>query len=439
MEKRRWIAAAIAGCNALSATALDLTRTNTASIGIKMNAPVWAQSSSDIQKFDPISINGTLTRVELQLVVFIQSTVKMENLDSVSQTLVGGTSGTLTVSTAGSPTPALTVQGSVTITNTVTAFGGVADNFGKPTGNYGSGFSSGQIKGQFTNIIQLQPGSTDFQAFVGAGYATLGFAAQGVPIATGSPSINSDITSDLGAELKVIYHYTPLFVASVAGKVWVDVNVDGLVTAGEPGLPGVTVMLLDSGDYPVAGVDPQVTDSNGAYQFTNLLIDPAIQSVLYSVVISQPAGYVQDYDLDDGLNPTPYEPLKARFYLNYNEDKPNVNFGFTNSGGGGGGGGGSGSRVHGYVWLDGNGNGFQDATEVGFGGVQVMLMDEVPGGVLATQTTDATGHYSFDGVAAGSYRIRVIPAVNYVNYAFSLRDVNGNTLCKAIRPTTLTT
>lgn len=417
----RWIAGAMAGCCAFSAAALDLAATNTTAIGIK--GADWSQPSF-VPKFD--QTYGTLTGVELRLTATIRSTPRMENLDAVSRTLVGGSTGTLTVSAFGSATPMVITQGSVTITNTVTAFDGYID-WGGVTGNYGSGFSAPPISAEATAAVQLQPGSADFLAFVGDGsgtkHAKMGFSGTAVPIATGAASINALIASEVGASLTVIYHYTP-FVASVAGKVWVDVNRDGIVTPGEPGLPGVTVGLLDAGGFPVAGVSPQVTDSNGAYQFTNLVMDPAIGYDLYSVAISQPVGYVQDYDLDDGLNSTPASPLVATFYLNYNEDKGYVNFGFIN--GGGGQGGGTGSRVRGLVWLDVNGNGFQDPTEVGIGGVQVMLLDGVLGGILATRTTDATGHYRFDGVAAGSYRIRVVPTVNYVNYAFSVRNVNGN-------------
>jgi len=414
--KCRWIVEAIVLCSAMSASALSLSVTNVAAVAIR--TADWSQSVY-VQQFNPSY--GTLTGVQLQLTTTIRSTPRMENLDAVPRTLVGGSSGSLSLTRTGSATPLLTAQGSVTITNTVTAFDGTID-YGGATGNYGSGFSAPPISAQAIAGVQLPSGSADFQSFVGTSYATLGFAASATPIATGASSISSSITSEVGAEVKVIYTYTP-FVASVAGTVWVDVNQDGLVTSGEPVLPNVTVTLLDSGGFPVPGAT-QVTDSNGSYQFTNLVIDPAIGYALFSVAISQPAGYTQIYDLDDGLNPTPASPLVATFYLNYNENKTVVNFGFANNSVPGGGA--TGNRLHGFVWLDGNGNGFQDAMEPGFGGVQVMLMDGVTGSILASTTTDAAGLYLFTGISDGSYRVRVIPVINYVNYTLSLRDVNGN-------------
>ena len=48
------------------------------------------------------------------------------------------------------------------------------------------------------------------------------------------------------------------------------------------------------------------------------------------------------------------------------------------------------------VWLDENGNGRQDAWEVGVGGVCVRLIDAVHHEVLAETTTDSNGFYAFE-------------------------------------------
>jgi len=58
------------------------------------------------------------------------------------------------------------------------------------------------------------------------------------------------------------------------------------------------------------------------------------------------------------------------------------------------------------VWNDANNNGLLDSGESGIAGVSVQLLNPA-GTVLQTATTDASGHYSFTGLAAGDYRVRL--------------------------------
>ena len=61
------------------------------------------------------------------------------------------------------------------------------------------------------------------------------------------------------------------------------------------------------------------------------------------------------------------------------------------------------------VWLDADGDGIQDASETGgITGVTVQLKNSA-GTVIATTTTNASGNYSFTGLAAGNYKV-VFPA-----------------------------
>ncbi|MEM7575734.1 MAG: SdrD B-like domain-containing protein, partial [Bacteroidota bacterium] len=57
-----------------------------------------------------------------------------------------------------------------------------------------------------------------------------------------------------------------------------------------------------------------------------------------------------------------------------------------------------------FVWEDFNGNGQQDPGEPGVSGVTVKLKDGA-GVVIATTTTDASGYYSFTGLAPGTYSV----------------------------------
>ncbi|MDU1832822.1 MAG: SdrD B-like domain-containing protein, partial [Finegoldia magna] len=63
--------------------------------------------------------------------------------------------------------------------------------------------------------------------------------------------------------------------SSIGDKVWLDENSNGIQDAGEKGVAGVTVKLLDKDGNPVKDfngnpVADQVTDANGNYKFENL-------------------------------------------------------------------------------------------------------------------------------------------------------------------------
>lgn len=74
------------------------------------------------------------------------------------------------------------------------------------------------------------------------------------------------------------------------------------------------------------------------------------------------------------------------------------------------------------VFADLNGNGIQDAGELGVPDVAVSLLDEF-GGVVDSTATDAQGNYSFAGLAAGTYRVLfTAPA----GTTFSVQDSGGD-------------
>ncbi|MCA9242812.1 MAG: DUF11 domain-containing protein [Phycisphaerales bacterium] len=70
--------------------------------------------------------------------------------------------------------------------------------------------------------------------------------------------------------------------ASVGDRVWMDRDRDGRQDAGEPGIAGVSVALLDANGV----IDTTVTDANGLYTFDNVL--PGSRYVRFT----PPTGYV---------------------------------------------------------------------------------------------------------------------------------------------------
>ncbi|NQU29900.1 MAG: sortase, partial [Anaerolineae bacterium] len=90
--------------------------------------------------------------------------------------------------------------------------------------------------------------------------------------------------ADNRSNLSVDFGFRPT--VSIGSIVWSDINLDGLQTAGEPGIAGVTVTLYDvSTGNPVSGVSPQTTGADGLYYFGDLFEDD------YYVQIAMPAGY----------------------------------------------------------------------------------------------------------------------------------------------------
>ena len=59
-----------------------------------------------------------------------------------------------------------------------------------------------------------------------------------------------------------------------------------------------------------------------------------------------------------------------------------------------------------YVWIDMNANGLQDSGDLAADGVTVHLTNADGSQILATTTTDSTGHYLFDHLQAGTYAIQ---------------------------------
>ena len=63
-------------------------------------------------------------------------------------------------------------------------------------------------------------------------------------------------------------------------------------------------------------------------------------------------------------------------------------------------------RLGNLVWKDDNNNGIADSGEAGIKDVDVNLIDS-SNKVVASTKTDADGHYAFDGLAAGKYRVAI--------------------------------
>ncbi|MBN9518394.1 carboxypeptidase regulatory-like domain-containing protein, partial [bacterium] len=188
--------------------------------------------------------------------------------------------------------------------------------------------------------------------------------------------------------------------ARLGDYVWHDLNANGVQDVGEPGIPGVTVSLLDATGTTV--LQSTATDSNGYYGFT-------VAPGTYVVQFVSPAGYpaaspkdqgaddTRDSDADTGGKTGPYT-------LASGETNLTVDAGFYKP-----------VVIGDFVWEDKNGNGVQDAGEPGIPNVALTLTGTTGTGAAVTQTTttDANGYYSFT-TTPGTYTVSVTAPAGFV-------------------------
>lgn len=187
---------------------------------------------------------------------------------------------------------------------------------------------------------------------------------------------------------------------AVGDRVWLDLDRDGLQEDSEPGLPLVAVSLHScSQEHELLAVT--TTDADGHYRFGNLVAGH------YQLQFHKPDGYEfsqqgagelaansdaqPETGFSDCIELSPgEEDLTVDAGLNTPEPEPDPV-----------------SALGDRVWLDENRNGVQDDGEEGAADVRVMLLN-CDGSTLADTRTDASGHYQFDSLPAGSYRVRFL-------------------------------
>ena len=191
---------------------------------------------------------------------------------------------------------------------------------------------------------------------------------------------------------------------SIGNFVWADYNGNGIQNAGEPGLEGVVVTLT----FPSGQSISTTTDPNGNYLFSNL---PA---GTYNVNFTSPIGATPSPASQGTDNTKDSDPVadNVTVVLASGQNRSDIDAGFvccieTLS-------------LGDLVWIDANGNGIKDATEVGFSGATVTLYrdnngDNVPdAAAIATTTTNANGLYNFSNLAAGKYIVGVTIPAGYI-------------------------
>jgi hypothetical protein len=198
--------------------------------------------------------------------------------------------------------------------------------------------------------------------------------------------------------------------STIGDFVWDDLNGNGIQEAGEPGIPGVTVILYNATGNPLGQT---VTDINGHYAFH--LNFPGF----YFLVFDAGSDYMQtQYNGTNNSNDSDISILFGAgatdlFQVTAGSDRLDQDAGFYRC-----------ATICGFVYSDNNTNDLLDLNENGINGLQILLWQITDDGPLLyeiTQTGNQEGSPSADGfytfcVAPGSYyaEINLHPSVDLV-------------------------
>lgn len=206
---------------------------------------------------------------------------------------------------------------------------------------------------------------------------------------------------------------------TIQDRVWLDTNSDGVFGAGENGIAGVTVTLLDA-SLQVIGTT--TTAADGTFTFSGV----AGGGADYTVRISDTTGVLLDY-----VGTTSYAIARQRAETNVtvNIDRraaPSYGFRPTRS-------------IGDTIFRDVNGNGVQDPGDGGFSGISVSLYRDTNGNgridggepLVGTVTTDANGQYLFAGLANGNYVVSV--PTSPAGYSFTGPGSDGDPVTAGVQ------
>lgn len=211
------------------------------------------------------------------------------------------------------------------------------------------------------------------------------------------------------------YNFAELTPSALAGKVYRDLDNDGVFDGGaETGVSGVTITLTGTDDHGAIAPITVTTDANGDYSFGSL------RPGSYTVTESQPAG------LNDGLDTqgTPGTGTTA------NDAFQNITLGTATNG--------ANNNfaelpivsISGTVFDDRNNNGLIEVGEAGIPGAKVTITgtNDLGQSINLVLTTDANGNYDSGNLRPGTYTVTETQPAGYLDGTDAVGIGAGGTL-----------
>ncbi|MFZ5828546.1 MAG: SdrD B-like domain-containing protein [Planctomycetota bacterium] len=264
---------------------------------------------------------------------------------------------------------------------------------GKPTGKTAVTDANG-----FYRFDNLQPGTYGVaEAQQPSGYFDGRDAAGSAGGAAMNPGDRITGAVLAPAASAVNYNFGELRPASLSGHVYADNNENGVNDAGDTGIAGVVLQLLDANGNPT-GVTT-TTDVNGFYHFGNLA--PGT----YGVAEVQPGGYFDGSDTPGsagGAAENPGDRITGAV-LAAGVNGVDYDFGELRP-----------ASIRGRVHAELDMDCVRDANEPWLGGVTVYLLN-AQGQRIATTTTNEQGEYVFGNLMPGVYGIEEVQPAGYLD------------------------
>ncbi len=183
------------------------------------------------------------------------------------------------------------------------------------------------------------------------------------------------------------YDFCEVLPVGISGFVHVDTGGDCQNDPEAPPIAGVTIQLLDDTGHVIGTT---TTDAQGHYRFDNL--PPGT----YGVHEVQPAGYFDGDEHAGSAGGIVADDLITNVALVSGTHATHYDFCEVPPVG-----------ISGRVVVDTGGDCQNDPNATPIAGVTIQLLD-AQGHVIGTTTTDAQGHYSFDGLPPGTYRVHEV-------------------------------
>ncbi len=224
---------------------------------------------------------------------------------------------------------------------------------------------------------------------------------------------------------------------AVSGTVWEDMDGDATQDNGDAGIAGVTVSLHDCGVNGICGDGDDgstvttTTDSNGNYSFEDLTDGN------YSIEVDDttlPAGGTWSNTIDP--EGTPGNNNSDVIAVSGGNIYADNDFGYNESGS---------STIGDLLYVDWDSDGTQDSgVDEGMSGVTVYLyhdadndgvIDAATDALVAIDTTEANGAYSFANVPAGNYIVEVVESTLPSGVASQTGDPDESGKCSVCNAT----